>query len=176
MGVLSSPSGQVGEALIREARHHLLEVSWPRLQKAVTTLDPGQLWLRANENTNSVGNLLLHLTGNLRQWVVSGLGGAKDERIRSREFSERGPLPGSVVMARLEKTLHEAAAVLDGLDPEHLLVKWRIQGEDVTGLQALVHVVEHFSYHVGQIAHIVKSSENVDLGYYEGRDLDQRNA
>jgi uncharacterized damage-inducible protein DinB len=165
----------VALALLREAKRHLSEESLPRLRKAVSMLDEEQLWHRVNAQTNSVGNLLLHLNGNVRQWIVSGLGGSADERVRSREFETRGGLSAASVLSVLEKTLHEAAIVLDRLDPGKLLDKRTIQGEEVTGLQAVVHVVEHFSYHTGQVAHIVKALENVDLGYYAGRDLDRRN-
>jgi uncharacterized damage-inducible protein DinB len=165
----------VATALIDEAKHHLLEESLPRLQKAVPLLDDEKLWHRVNEHTNSVGNLLLHLEGNVRQWILGGLGGESDERLREREFSTRGGVGGATLLARMEKTLSEAALVLDRLDPERILGKRRIQGEEVTGLQAIVHVVEHFSYHVGQVTHMVKALENVDLGYYSGRDLDVPN-
>ena len=99
----------------------------------------------------SVGNLLLHLNGNVRQWIISGFGGATDSRERSKEFAEKGPHPSSVLLARLERTLREAAEVIEGLDPDSLLETRRIQGCDVDGVRILVHVVEHFSYHVGQI-------------------------
>jgi uncharacterized damage-inducible protein DinB len=165
----------LGSALIAEVKRHLLEESWPRIRKAVSMLDEERLWHRANEQTNSVGNLLLHLNGNVRQWIVSGLGGATDERARAREFSARGPIPAAELLSRLEATLQDAGAVLDGIDPESLLESTRIQGEDVDKLRALLHVMEHFSYHVGQVAHMVKAMENVDLGYYAGKDLGRQN-
>lgn len=165
----------LGSALIAEVKRHLLEESWPRLQKSVSMLDEEELWHRVNEQTNAVGNLLLHLNGNVRQWIVSGLGGEPDERTRAREFSERGPIPAAALLSRLEATLKEAAAVLEGLDPESLLEPKRIQGHDVDALGALLHVMEHFSYHLGQVTHVVKALENVDVGYYEGTDLDQHN-
>lgn len=165
----------VAEALLREAKHHLLEESLPRLRKAVSLLSEDQLWHRVNTQTNSVGNLLLHLNGNVRQWIVSGLGGTEDDRVRSGEFETRSGRSGASLLASLEETLAEAAKVLEGLEPGNLLEKKTIQGEEVTGLQAIVHVVEHFSYHTGQVAHMVKAMENVDLGYYQNRDLNQRN-
>lgn len=166
----------VGEALIREAKRHLLEESWPRLVQAVQQLSVDELWQRANPQTNSVGNLLLHLSGNVRQWIVSGLGDASDERERASEFEERGPISAEVLMARLEGTLSDAAVTLDRLDPGSLLEKRSIQGYETTGLQALLHVVEHFSYHVGQITHMVKAMKAIDLQYYDGQDLNKRNA
>lgn len=170
-----STEENVGEALLSACRRHLFEESWPRIVKAVAQLGPDELWYRPNDRTNSVGNLLLHLSGNVRQWIVSGLGGAPDERARSHEFSERGPLPKKELMERLERTLEEARTVIEALDSRRLVARYRIQGYDVTGVGVLVHVVEHFSYHVGQIAHIAKSLRGVDLDYYGDRDLDQHN-
>jgi uncharacterized damage-inducible protein DinB len=165
----------VAKALLQEANRQLLEESWPRLLKAVPELSEEELWDRVNSQTNSVGNLLLHLNGNVRQWVLAGLGRAPDSRQRSKEFSERGPIASSELLARLEKTLKEASDVIEGLDEERLLETRRIQGYDINGVRALVHVVEHFSYHVGQITHMVKALKSIDLGYYEGQDLEQHN-
>ena len=165
----------VGEALVREVKRHLLEESWPKIVVAVRHLSEEELWHRVNSNTNSVGNLLLHLSGNVRQWIVSGLGGAPDERRRASEFEETGPIPAEDVLAGLEATLSDAAATLERLDPEVLLEERSIQGFQTSGVQALVHVVEHFSYHVGQITHIVKALKDVDLKYYSGKDLDRTN-
>jgi uncharacterized damage-inducible protein DinB len=170
-----TPSRDVGSALIAEVKRHLLEESWPRLRKVVPMLSDEEIWHRVNEETNSVGNLLLHLNGNIRQWIVSGLGGIRDERTRAREFSERGPIPGADLLSRLDETLNAAAAVLDALDPKTLLASRRIQGDDTDGLHALLHVMEHFSYHVGQVTHMVKASKSVDVGYYRGRNLDALN-
>ncbi len=165
----------VGKALLDESRRHLLEEFWPRLHKAVPELSEAELWHRVNPQTNSVGNLLLHLNGNVRQWVISGLGGARDSRERSKEFAEDGSYPSSDLLARLEQTLREAAEVIEGLDPDRLLETRRVQGYDVHGVRILVHVVEHFSYHVGQITHMVKALKNIDLGYYAGHDLQRHN-
>ena len=117
---------------------------------------------------------MLHLAGNVRQWVVAGLGGAADVRERQAEFDAPGPMPTAELLGRLEQALSEAWAVLDGLDPASLLVPRRVQGFTESGLSILVHVVEHVSYHTGQIAYIVKARKDVDLGFYRGRDLDAR--
>jgi uncharacterized damage-inducible protein DinB len=90
------------------------------------------------------------------------------------EFSERGGAPGEDVLARLEAVMAEAGAVLDGLDPGRLLEARRVQGFDETGLSILVHVVEHFSYHTGQIAYAVKAGKDLDLGFYRGVDLNRK--
>ncbi len=165
----------IAGALVETCRFHLIEKSLPRLKKVVPLLTLEELWRRPNDASNSVGNLLLHLNGNVRQWIVSGLGGAPDTRERAREFSEREEIPGDELLERLERTLLEAETVMKDLDSRELLSTRRIQGSDETGVSALVHVVEHFSYHVGQITYFVKSVKGRDTGFYAGQDLNQRN-
>ena len=114
---------------------------------------------------------MLHLCGNARQWVVSGVGGAPDERRRQQEFDERGPLPPR---AHFHALLHETFVGLDrtlrDLDPARLLERRTIQGRDVTVLEAVLHVVEHVSYHAGQIIWIVKARTGRDLGLWRVED------
>ena len=122
-----------------------------------------------------MGNLVIHLCGNVRQWILSGLGGAPDDRNRPGEFSEEGPIPRAELLQRLERTLQEAMGVIEKTDPEALLEKRTVQGFPVSRLSVLIHVVEHFSYHTGQIAYAVKSRKDVDLGFYAGKDLNAKN-
>jgi uncharacterized damage-inducible protein DinB len=135
-----------------------------------------ELWMRPNDASNSVGNLVLHLCGNVRQYVISGLGGEEDVRERSREFSERGPIPRAELIERLEETLRRASRVLESLRGDSLLEIHGVQGGEISGVSILVHVVEHFSYHVGQVAYFVKARRGKDLGFYAGRNLNLRNA
>jgi uncharacterized damage-inducible protein DinB len=165
---------EISTALIRESKRRLLEESLPRIRACLSQLSVDELWRRPNEQTVSAGNLVLHLAGNVRQYILATLGGAEDVRERQKEFDEQGPLPTPELLARLEATMAEAAGVIDRLDSATLLRSYRVQGFVETGLSILVHVVEHFSYHTGQIAYIVKSRKNVDLGFYRGRDLNQR--
>src|SRR5262245_27167156 len=144
----------LGTALIRECRQRLLDEFLPKIRSCLSHLTTEETWHRPNEHTNSVGNLLLHLAGNVRQWIVSGLANAPDTRNRPAEFAERGPLPKEEALACLEAALADAAAVLDRLDPATLLEPRRVQSFERTGLSILIHVVDHFSYHTGQIAHV----------------------
>jgi uncharacterized damage-inducible protein DinB len=162
-----------GEALVAEAARRLLGESLPRLRRCLPLLSEEDVWRRPNAETPSVGNLVLHLCGNVRQWVLFGLGGQPDTRRRAEEFAARGPLPRAELLERLEETLREAGRVLAGLDPATLMEPRRVQGFDESGLSILVHVVEHFSYHVGQISYVVKATRAVDLGYYAGQDVDR---
>ena len=168
---MSASVEDFGRALVRECRRRLFEESLPRIRKCLSHLTDDEVWLRPNENVPSVGNLVLHLCGNVRQWIGSGLGGAPDERDRPNEFSERGPHPKADLLARLEATLAEAGHVMDRVDPSRLLDKRPVQVFEESGLSILIHVVEHFSYHTGQITTFVKTRKNVDLGYYAGIDL-----
>jgi uncharacterized damage-inducible protein DinB len=156
----------MGEAFLQQARSLLTDDFMPKIRKCLELLDDGDLWWRADETNNSVGNLILHLCGNVRQWIISGLGGEPDLRQRSREFSERTHVPRSELLARLEETLQEAERVLAAFDSDALLAERTIQGFQNTALQAIFHVVEHFSFHTGQIIYITKLRRGVDLKFY----------
>src|SRR5262249_27068367 len=115
--------------------------------------------------SNSIGNLMLHLAGNIRQWVVSGIGGAPDRRDRDAEFDRRDPLTRAELLATLTAAVAEADAALAagaGTLGERRLV----QGREVTGLELIYHVVEHFAMHTGQILYIAKLRSGRDLGFY----------
>lgn len=142
----------------------------PRVRAAVERLTPGDVWWRPNEASNSVGNLLLHLAGNLRQWVVSGVGEQPDERQRSQEFDSPEQPPAPELLDRLTAVVAEAAEVLRSADPGRLLEPRRIQGMEVTGMDAIYHAVEHFSMHTGQILWIVKERTGRGLDFYRVRD------
>ncbi len=131
-----------------------------------------EVWLRPNESSNSIGNLILHLCGNVRQWILSGLGKLPDRRIRQSEFDERGPIPHVELMNQLKVLKEEVEVVLGNLKPEDLIAQHSVQGFEENGVSIVVHVIEHFSYHTGQITYQVKAIKNVDTGYYSGLNLD----
>ena len=164
----------LGEALIQECRRRLYDESLPRIRKCLAQLSAQEIWARPNEQTVSAGNLVLHLAGNVRQYVIATLGRVPDVRERQAEFDATGPMPTAELIDKLEKAMAEVSQVLDSLDPGTLLETHRVQGFVESGLSILVHVVEHFSYHTGQIAYIVKSRKNVDLGFYRGKNLDAK--
>lgn len=166
---------EITKLLVDEAAFRLLQESIPRLHKCLDRLSQEEIWFRPNENTVSIGNLVLHLCGNVRQWLISGLGGAPDHRERQLEFDEPGPLPTEKLRVQLDKLSREIEATLEGLSPIQLASSYHVQGNQVSGVSILVHVVEHFSYHVGQVTILVKSRKNMDMGYYEGQNLDSRN-
>ena len=157
----------IGQAFIARAQHHLGEDFLPKIERCLGLLNDQQIWWRANEQSNSIGNLLLHLSGNVRQWIVCGLGDAIDSRDRDSEFAQRAEIPRAELFDRLKRTVDEAVATLARLDPDKLLEKHRIQGLEVSALEAVLHVVEHFSMHTGQIILLTKLLTAADLHFYD---------
>jgi len=161
----------LGIALIAESRQRIIGESLPRIRKCIGLLTEDEIWHRPNAETVSVGNLVLHLCGNVRQWICTGLGGQPDHRERDKEFSTIGPIPTPELLDKLEQTLRDAETVLDALNPDSLLESRPVQIYQQTGVNILVHVVEHFSYHTGQIPYYTKTRKCVDTGYYAGQNL-----
>ena len=148
------------------SRLKLLGESWPRLRTCVESLTDEQVWWRPNAQSNSIGNLILHLNGNVRQWLVSSFNRLENHRDRPAEFDALEGLTAAQLLARLGGTMDEAAKVLDRLTVEDLLAPFEIQGHTWRGLDAVYHVVEHFALHYGQIAYITKTLCAKDLGFY----------
>ena len=156
------------------SRRTLVEEYWPRMRGCVESLSDEQVWWRPNEASNSIGNLLLHLNGNVRQWLVTSFNGADDPRDRPAEFAEREVVPAATLVSRLDATLQETSAVLSRLTPADLLRTLHIQGYDVSGLHAVYHVVEHFGMHYGQVLYITKLLRGENLGFYRHLDATGR--
>ena len=160
------------DLLVQEVRRRLMNENVPRIKQCLAELTTEEIWFRPNENSNSVGNLVLHLCGNVRQWLLSGLGGYTDNRRRQQEFDERGPFPTSILLRHLDELMEEVDKVLNKLTAEQLLQTVEIQGFTEKGVSVLVHVVEHFSYHTGQITYYVKWRKNINTAFYGGINLD----
>ena len=143
-----------------------LELSFSHLEACLGKLTEEQVWARGTENENAIGNLVLHLAGNVRQWIVAGVGGAPDTRQRDREFSARGDISIPELKERLRGIVREAAAVIGATTPERLAERVTIQKYDVSVLEAIYHVVEHFSLHMGQIVFATKMMTGSDMGFY----------
>ena len=151
-----------GSALIALSRRYLREYL-TKIRLAVSVLDEHVVWARPNEASNSIGNLMLHLAGNARQWIVSGVGGAPDVRDRQSEFDQRAPLSITMLIDRLEQAISDVDRVLASLTPADLQTRRVIQANDVSVLEAIYHVVEHFSMHTGQIIWLAKARTGTDL-------------
>jgi len=139
---------------------------YPRIETCLGKLTADQIWMRGTENQNAVGNLVLHLNGNVRQWILSGVGGAPNARNRDQEFAARGGMEPQALGTLLREAVHEAIAIIRSLPPERLAEEITIQGYDGTVLKAIFHVVEHFSGHTAQIIFITKMFTGEDLGFY----------
>jgi hypothetical protein len=137
-----------------------------RIETCIGKLTPEQIWMRGAENQNAIGNLVLHLNGNVREWILSGVGGAASARIRDEEFSARGGMEPAALVALLREAVDRAVAIIRSLPPSRLAERTAIQGYDVTVLKAIFHVVEHFSGHTAQIIFITKMVTGEDLGFY----------
>lgn len=158
---------EIGQAFITRSRYHFAEDFLPKIERCLELLTDDQIWWRANPQSNSIGNLLLHLSGNVRQWIVCGVGGNTDARDRDAEFAQREVLPRAELLGRLKQTLSEADAALARFDSDKLLEQKQIQGCEVSALEAILHVVEHFSMHTGQIIMMAKFFAEVDLDFYD---------
>ena len=148
------------------SREKLVNQYWPRLRKCVEPLNDEQIWWRPNAASNSIGNLILHLNGNVRQWLVDSFNQVEDQRDRRAEFAAAGQVSGAALLERLGQTIAEGATVLDRLAEADLVTPYEIQGYHVHGLDAVYQVVEHFGLHYGQIAFITKMLTEQDLGFY----------
>ena len=137
-----------------------------RIQTCLDSLTPEQIWWRSGDNANAIGNLVLHLCGNVRQWIIAGAGGAPDLRERDAEFNQREVLPTAQLKERLASTVAEADQVLGRLTDAGLLELRHIQVYDLTVLQAVHDSVQHFALHAGQILYITKLLTGADLGFY----------
>ena len=150
---------------LASSQHSLAKQNLPRIVECLQQLSEEEIWWRPNSSSNSAGNLVLHLCGNVRQWIIAGLGGAEDKRERDREFAERGPIPRQALVTQLRRTVRDACRVLARLSEDSLLLKHDIQGYHVTGLDAAFRVAEHFGYHTGQIIYITKLKRAQDLRF-----------
>src|SRR4030095_6309450 len=147
---------EVSQSFIQNARLLIKEQYLPKIERCLEKLTDEQVWWRPNAQSNSIGNLLLHISGNARQWIVCGLGGATDHRQRQTEFDEREGIPREELLGKLRTTVSGIDDVVAGFDPSRLLDEYPIQGTTSTALAAIFHVTEHFSMHTGQIILVTK--------------------
>ncbi|MBT8396663.1 MAG: DUF1572 family protein [Gemmatimonadetes bacterium] len=161
---------EIGQAFIDRSGDYLKGDYLPKIRHAIEGLPPEDIWWRPNPTCNSIGNLVLHLAGNIGQWVVSGIGGSEDVRNRDGEFQADGGYSASELLDHLEEAVEAVGGVLSRLSPGELAESRVIQGMDVKVLDALYHVVEHFSTHTGQIIYLTKLRTGKDLGFWEIKD------
>lgn len=151
-----------------ERSRNYLAYEYPlKIRLAVGDLPDTVIWRRANEESNSIGNLLLHLSGNVRQWIVTGVGGEAGERDRAAEFAARDGPGAAELLQRLDASVRDADRVMASLREADLQRALVIQGRETTVLGAIYHVVEHFSMHTGQILMLVKTHAPGAVRFYE---------
>lgn len=163
---MTATDADVTTLFLDYSRRKLIEQDWPRLRSSVEPLTEEQLWWRPNAASNSIGNLILHLDGNMRQWLVASFNRQEDHRDRPSEFAAQGAISASALLNQLGATIDAAAQVLARLTPAELTAQHEIQGYKVSGLYAVYQVVEHFAMHYGQILYIAKTLSGKDLGFY----------
>jgi hypothetical protein len=163
---MTEPHADVSSLFLEFSRRKLMEHYWPRLRTCVESLTVEQVWWRPNAASNSIGNLILHLNGNVRQWLVVSFNRQADDRDRPAEFAAEDGMSAVRLLEKLGATMNDAAEVLGRLTEADLTGRFEIQGYHVSGLEAVYQVVEHFGLHYGQIAYIAKSLSGRDLGFY----------
>lgn len=159
----------LAEVVVRESIGYLRDTYVPRLASALEALPDGDLWWRPHPDVMAFGTILLHLEGNVRQWICSGLGDLPDHRDRASEFAAEDGPAGVELLARLSATVDEACGVIGSMSAERLLTEFTIQDFQTSGLNAIYHVVEHFSWHTGQAVWIAKARAGAghDVAFYD---------
>jgi uncharacterized damage-inducible protein DinB len=164
---MTDPTADLAQRFVARSRYYLMEELRIKLRRSVEALPLDALWWRPNETSNSVGNLLLHLTGNVQQWIVHGIGGAMDTRDRAAEFAAREGDDAAALLARLEDVLARADEVLGRLTLADLAEMRTIHGLELTVMEAIYHVVQHFAMHTGQVILIAKERAPGAVRFYE---------
>jgi len=162
------------EEFIGQAIHRIDE-NTQKLATCVQELNDSEIWKRPNLHSNSVGNIILHLCGNMRQYATSSLGNSKDVRERDKEFSADGGYSGAELFKKLTDTVEQAKKIIQSTTEEELLRERKVQGYTHSGIGIVLHVTEHYSYHTGQIIFWTKLLKDKDLGFYAGVDLNTKN-
>ena len=159
------------EHLLQQFDQRIFDESYTRIFKCLSLLDENQLWKKMNSNVPAVGNLVLHLCGNARQWILTGLGDQVDNRQRDLEFEVHKNIKKTDLIFLLENLRVNLQQCLKEIPESKFGQTHTVQGFTETGFSVLVHVVEHFSYHTGQITTLTKLQTNTDTGYYDDDDL-----
>lgn len=146
----------------------------PRIEKCLTLLSEDEVWKSGNEASNSVGVIIVHLCGNITQYILASLGGMKDARDRDAEFATRGGYTKAALRDQLVVTVSAACEVIASTSDNDMMKKRRVQGFSLSGIGIILHVVEHYSWHTGQISFWTKLLKNTDLKYYDNIDLNQK--
>lgn len=166
---------KIKKEFIKDCTRHINEYT-KRVKICLDMLSEEQVWQKSNASSNSIANLILHLCGNMTQYVLSALGGKTDLRERDQEFSTEGGYDKNQLFEKLTAVVHSVVEEIQLHDEDSLLTTRTVQGFQLNGLAIILHITEHYSYHTGQIALLTKLMTNSDLGFYKGLDLNKKNA
>jgi uncharacterized damage-inducible protein DinB len=164
----------IANEFIKEALNKLNQ-NTPKTEKCLHNLTEEDVWKHPNNSSNSVGNIILHLCGNIRQYIISSVGGKEDIRKHDEEFSTKGGYTKAELFDMLMKTINEASTVISNCTDEELLRVRTVQGFEKSGISVIMQVVEHYSYHTGQIIFWTKLLKDMDLAFYAGLELNKKN-
>ena len=165
---------QLVEELVKNALYRMDESS-RMIKKSLDDISEEEVWQKPNDSLNSIANLILHLCGNISQYVISSLGETEDKRNRDVEFSATSGLTKDELLKKLDDVVDTAKRVIFDATPSQLVKIRSVQGFSFSGVGIILHAVEHYSYHTGQIAFWVKQLKDTDLGFYDGMDLNVKN-
>ena len=166
-----SKQENIAQALVAQFNLRVHKEGVERIQKCLGLLTDEQIWQSPSVELNSIGNLVLHLCGNVTQWIGSGIGNMEDRRTRTLEFVPESRCSRKILFHKLSDLRSVTDESLCHITDANLLTAKRVQGFEETYLSILIHVIEHFSYHVGQIAYITKQITNQQVGFYDKVDL-----
>lgn len=165
---------KIKKEFIKDCIRHLNEYT-KRVKICLDMMSEEQVWQKPNEASNSIANLMLHLCGNMTQYVLSSMGGKADSRERDKEFSVKGGLSKEQLFEKLSAVVNSVIEEIQLHDEASLLKTRMVQGFEKNGIAIILHITEHYSYHTGQIALLTKLMTNEDLGFYKGMDLNKKN-
>lgn len=157
------------------ASTYFLRWNLERIERCLAELSEAEVWQRPSPQSNAVGIQLLHLEGNIRQWILSGLAGQPDIRQRAAEFDPLETIPKAEALARLRQTIEAATGAIEAATEASLKPERAVQAYVHDGVYIIMHVVEHLSYHTGQIVFWTKQLRDKDLNFYGSDDLNQTN-
>ena len=152
-----------------------IEINLPRIEKCINELSEEEIWKKPNGSSNSIGNLILHLCGNITQYIISGLGSKPDNRNRDREFAVKEGFTKTQLLEKITLVINESVSIIKNITEEDLIKSRSVQGYNLSGIAIIIHVTEHLSYHTGQITFWTKCLKDKDMGYYAGMDLNKTN-
>ena len=158
-----------------EQSAYRIGLNYPRIKTCIDMLSDTELWLRHNSSSNSIGNLVLHLCGNMTQYIISALGNNEDNRDRDSEFSAKEGFTAAELLEKMKEVNDRCIKIISALDDKQLTANYKVQGYTMSGIAIVIHVTEHYSYHTGQIVFLTKSLKDTDTGFYKGKNLNAKN-